>query len=242
MAVYHFGLRVMFAIKKRMPMRVAGRLAINLVMGCMALGGIIAAAQTVGEVTLPEGTRISLQLNDHLSTKQNLEGDPFTANVIAPIYLGDRLIIPKGSTVNGTVSRVLRSGRLKGKAVMNLNFQSIRVPGRGELSIIASLARVDSEGNGGVQSEGTIKGESSTGSDVAKVLTPTLSGAGIGAITNGGKGSAIGAGVGAAVGLATIFSTRGKDIEMRRGSTMDIRLERPLVLPAESDARAVRNR
>jgi hypothetical protein len=211
-------------------------------MGCMALGGIIAAAQTAGEVTLPEGTRISLQLNDHLSTKQNLEGDPFTANVIAPVYLGDRLIIPKGSIVTGTVSRVLKSGRLKGKAVMNLNFQTVRVPGRGDLPIVASLVRVDSEGTGGVQSEGTIKAPSSTGSDAAKVMTPTLSGAGIGAIAGGGKGSAIGAGVGAAVGLATIFSTRGKDIEMRRGSTLDITLDRPLLVPAETDTRAVRNR
>jgi hypothetical protein len=193
-------------------------------------------------VILPEGTRISLQLNDHLSTKQNLEGDPFTANVIAPVYLGDRLIIPKGSIVSGSISRVLKSGRLKGKAVMNLNFQTIRVPGRGDLPIVASLTRVDSEGTGGVQSEGTIKAPSSTGSDVAKVMTPTLSGAGIGAIAGGGRGSAIGAGVGAAVGLATIFSTRGKDIEMRRGSTLDITLERPLLLPAESDSRAVRNR
>jgi hypothetical protein len=75
MAVYHFGSRVIFAIKKRMPMRVAGRLATNLVMGCMALGGIIAAAQTAAEVTLPEGTKISLQLNDHLSTME-----PFRAS------------------------------------------------------------------------------------------------------------------------------------------------------------------
>lgn len=222
-------------------MKASVRLVINLVIGCVVLGGIVAAAQTAGEATLPEGTRISLQLNDHLSTKQNLEGDPFTANVIAPVFLGDRLIIPKGSVVSGVVSRVLKSGRLKGKAVMNLNFQTIRVPGRGDLPIVASLSRVDSEGNGGVQSEGTIKGPSTTGGDVAKVMAPTLSGAGIGAIAGGGKGSAIGAGVGAAVGLATIFSTRGKDIEMRRGSTLDITLERSLLVPAETDVRAVRN-
>jgi len=223
-------------------MRFTGRLAISLAVGCLVLGGVLAVAQSAGEVTLPEGTRISLQLNDHLSTKQNQEGDPFTANVIAPVYLGDRLIVPKGSIVSGSVSRVLKSGRLKGKAVMNLNFQSIRVPGRGDLNIVAALTRVDSEGTGGVASEGTIKAPSSTGSDAAKVMTPTLSGAGIGAIAGGGKGSAIGAGVGAAVGLATIFSTRGKDIEMRRGSILEITLERPLLLPAESDSRAVRNR
>jgi hypothetical protein len=223
-------------------MRAINNLAVKSVMVCLAFGVSFAAAQSGGEVTLPEGTRISLQLNDHLSTKSNVEGDPFTANVIAPVYQGDRLIIPKGSTITGSISRVLRPGRFKGKAVMNLLFRSIRVPGRGEVPIVASLARVDGEGSGGVASEGTIEGRRSVGSDVGKVVTPGLSGAGIGALSGGGKGAAIGAGVGAAVGLATVFSTRGKDIEMRRGSTMDIALDRPLILPTDIDTRGARNR
>jgi hypothetical protein len=201
-----------------------------------------ASAQSGGEILLPEGTRIVLQLNDHLSTRLNAEGDPFTANVIAPVYQGDRLVIPKGSTVSGSISRVVRPGRVKGKAVMNLLFQSIRIPGRGELQIVASLARVDQEGNSGVRSEGTVTGEGSTGSDVAKVLKPGLAGAGIGGLAGGGRGAAIGGGVGAVVGLATVFSTRGKDLEMRRGSTMDIALDRALSMPSEAETRGARNR
>ena len=45
-------------------------------------------------------------------------------------------------------------------------------------------------------------------------------------LVNTGKGAAIGAGVGAAIGLATVFSTRGKDLQVRRGATMDIALDR----------------
>ncbi len=198
--------------------------------------------QAGAEVNLPEGTRISLQLNDHLSTKLNSEGDKFTANVIVPIYQGDRLVIPKGSTVSGSISRILRPGRIKGKAVMNLLFQSIRIPGRGELPIVASLARVDPDGNSGVQAEGTVKGEGSAGSDVARILKPGLAGAGIGGLAGGGRGAAIGSGVGAVVGLATIFSTRGKDLEMRRGSTMDIVLDRALTIPGEIDVHGARIR
>ncbi len=225
-----------------MAMKAAGILVIALVLACAVTGAPFAAAQTGGEIVLPEKTRISLQLNDHLSTKTNVEGDRFTANVIDPVYSGDRLVIPKGSVVSGTISRVLRSGRFKGKAMMNLHFLSIRVPGRGEIPIVASLARVDADGSAGVQTEGTVEGEHNLGSDIARILTPGLTGAGIGGLTHGGKGAVIGAGVGAAVGAAIIFSTRGKDIEMRRGSTMDILLDRQLVLPVESDIRATRNR
>jgi hypothetical protein len=203
-------------------------------LGLVATETAIARPQSPGEVTVAEGTRITLQLNEHLSTKLNSEGDPFTAVVSVPVLQGDRIVIPKGSMVSGSISRVVRPGRFKGKAVMNLLFQSIRIPGRGKFEIVASLARVDPEGNAGVKSEGTIQGNGSAGGDVTRILKPSLGGAGIGVLAGGARGSAIGAGVGAIVGLGTVFATRGKDLEVARGSTMDIVLDRPLSLPVES--------
>jgi hypothetical protein len=195
-----------------------------------------------GEVQLPEGTRISLQLNDYLSTKVNNEGDKFTAVVIAPVFQGDRLVIPKGSIVNGSISRIIRPGRFRGKAVMNVLFHSIKTPGHGQVSIVASLVRVDAEGNDGIRAEGGIIGEGSEGKDAARVLAPGLTGAGIGGLAGGGKGAAVGAGVGAAVGLATVFATRGKDLEVRRGATMDISLDRPLVIAQENESLGAKSR
>jgi hypothetical protein len=125
---------------------------------------------------------------------------------------------------------------------MNLLFQSITIPGRGQIPIVATLVRVDPEGNGGIRSEGSLEGESSTGSDVGRVITPGLAGAGIGTVAGGGKGAGIGAAVGAAVGLATVFTSRGKDLEVRRGSTLDISLDRPLTIPSEGEDTAARNR
>ncbi len=203
-------------------------------LNLVALPSIFAVPQASGEVTIPEGTRVTLQMNERLSTKVNCEGDSFTAVVSEPVLVGDRIVIPKGSIVNGSVSRVVRPGRFKGKAVMNLLFQSIRVPGRGQFPIVASLAGVDQEGDGSVKPEGTIRGEGSVGPDVARAAKPILGGAGIGALAGGGRGAAIGAGAGAVVGIVTIFTTRGKDLEIARGSAMEISLDRALVLPAES--------
>ena len=187
------------------------------------------------DVTLPEGTVITLQLNDHLNTKTSREGDAFTAVVMVPVFMNGRISIPKGSSVTGSISRIIRPGRFKGKAVMNLLFQSITIPGRGQVPIVATLVKVDSEGNADIRSEGTIQGEGSEGGDAAKVATPGLLGAGIGALAGGGKGAGIGAGVGAAVGLATVFTSRGKDIDIRKGATLDISLGRPLTLPSEEE-------
>ncbi len=196
-------------------------------------------AQTATEIVLPEGTRISLALNDDLSTKQNHQGDPFTATVTNPVYLRERVIIPKGSTVAGSVCRILRPGRFNGKAQMNLMFSSIRLADSSkELPITASLAPPpDKEGNTKPQGEGTLTADGSKGKDVAKVAAPTISGAGLGGIVGGGKGAAIGAGVGAAVGLASILAGRGKDLELRRGAAIDIQLDVPLTIPASEVVR-----
>ena len=193
-----------------------------------------AEPQAAGEVTIAEGTHITLQLNEHLSTKLNSEGDNFTAVVSEPVLAGDRQVIPKGSIVSGSISRVVRPGRFKGKAIMNLLFQSIKIPGRGQTAIVASLDKVDTEGNSEIKAESTVEGQGSVGGDVGRVVKPGLGGAGIGALAGGGRGAAIGAGVGAAVGLATVFATRGKDLEVARGSTMVIKLDRALTLPAEA--------
>ncbi len=191
-------------------------------------------AQAPSEVTVPEGTRVSLQINEHLSTKFNSEGDNFTAVVSTPVLVGERIAIPKGSIVNGSISRVVRPGRFKGKAVMNLHFQSIRIPGRGQFPIVASLASVDSDGKTGVNTEGTVRGEGTKGRDAGRILVPGLTGAGIGGLAGGGKGAAIGGGIGAAVGIITVFTTKGKDLDIARGSPMEICLDRPLALQTDT--------
>jgi hypothetical protein len=203
-------------------------LSICLVV-CLAAGTAIAGTQAGSETTLPEKTLIQLELNDHLSSKLNHEGDSFTATVTVPLYISEHLAVPKGSLVTGNISRIIRPGRFKGKAVMNLVFQSIRLPGRGDVPILASLERIDlSKGGARVLSENGVEADGSAGRDVVRVATPSLAGAGIGALAGGGTGSAIGAGIGAAVGLGTVFTTRGKDLEILRGSGMEIRLDRPL--------------
>jgi hypothetical protein len=215
---------------------------LGLTLSFALLLSVFALPLAASDPILPEGTRITLQLNDNLSTSRNSEGDSFTAVVTHPVLLGERMAIPKGSVVTGSISRILRPGRFKGKAVMYLLFQSISIPGRGNVPIVATLVRIDPEGNGGVHSEGGVKGEGSTGPDVGRVLTPGIVGAGIGALGGGGKGAAIGGGVGTAIGLATVFTTRGKDLEVQRGSTMDISLDRPLAIPPEGEDAAAKNR
>jgi hypothetical protein len=209
--------------------------SLTICLALLLVNPSLPCACAASDVTLPEGTIIVLQLNDRLSTKTSSEGDSFTAVVMIPVFLNDKIVIPKGSQVAGSISRILRPGRFKGKAVMNLLFQSIAIPGHGQVPILATLVKVDSEGNEDVHSEGSIEGKDSKSGDAVKVITPGLAGAGIGTLAGGGKGAGIGAGVGIAVGLATVFSSRGKDIEIPKGSTLSISLDRPLTLSSDEE-------
>jgi len=185
-------------------------------------------------LVVPQGTLLRLQLNKNLSTKENHEGDPFTAYVIEPVYLKDQIVIPKGSTVSGSISRVTRPGRFKGKAVMRLLFETVEIPGREELPILASLVRIDPDEDANIGEEGRLEGPGSKGRDVGKVVVPGLAGAGVGALAGGAKGAGIGAAAGAGAGMANVFWTRGKDLELHLGSTMDISLDQPLKIPMKS--------
>jgi len=208
-----------------------------LLMALLMPPACIAANQTV-----PEKTRITLQLNNKLSTRVNSEGDAFTAYVIAPGLIGYKVVIPKGSVVTGSISRIIRPGRFKGKAVLNVLFQSIEIPGRGQVPISASLAGMDADGDVGIRYEGTVVGEGSEGNDIGRIVMPGIVGAGVGTLAGGGKGAAVGGGIGAAIGLATVFTTRGKDIEVPRGSTLEITLDKPLTIPPQEDGFTAGNR
>lgn len=195
------------------------------------------------EATIPEGTKITLQLNKNLSTRTNHEGDSFTTVVTAPVNLEGRVIIPKGAVVNCSVSRVVRPGKFQGKAQMSFRFQSIEIPGHKTLEIMATLVNVASQGKIEVHSEGGIEGGGNAARTVGKIAAPAVVGGAIGAIVGGGRGAGYGAGIGGGIGIfQNIIINRDKDLELKLGATLEIELNQALVIPAKEENDAARNR
>jgi hypothetical protein len=68
-----------------------------------------------------------------------------------------------------------------------------------------------------------------TGRDAGTIVSRGAQGAALGAIVDRSvTGAGIGGGAGAAAGLAQVLLTRGRDVELRRGTTIDVVLDRPL--------------
>jgi hypothetical protein len=113
------------------------------------------SANQVMEVTIPDGTEISVVTTEEISSKTAVEGDPLTFKVDEDVKINGRVVIPRGAIVKGEVSASKKSGRM-GKA--------------GALSIrINSTTTVDDEKIKLRASKGK-EGEDKTGTTVALVV------------------------------------------------------------------------
>jgi len=182
-------------------------------------------------VTVPAGTKIPLTLKQGITTKNAHIGDPVYAQTAFPVTQNDQIVIPAGTFVQGTIRRVQRPGHVKGRAELLLSFNSLIYPNGYTVVLPGAVhGTPGSEDNNVKDDEGTIQGGSNKGKDVGKIAAATIPGAGIGAIAGEGKGAAIGAGVGGAIGLATVLLTRGPEIHLSVGDSIEMVLERNLTL------------
>ncbi len=177
-------------------------------------------------VVVPAGTVIPVTLTSRISTKNARDGDGIYGKTVFPITVNNKIVIPEGSFVRGKVTEIRRPGRVKGKGELTLNFQTLVLPSGITVPIYTSLGGVG--GAGERKGEATVQGDSSKGEDAKTVGTTAAQGALIGVIADRGRGAAVGGGVGAAAGTAAVLLTRGKDLVLEPGTTIEIVLDRPV--------------
>lgn len=171
--------------------------------------------------TIGRNTQFVTVLNNDLSTARTRPGDRFTLTVREPAQFA-------GATLEGTVARVERGGRINGRAELALTFERIRLrDGRtaefaGTVEEVRALngedARVDAEGGGEVQER-----NSQTNRTVERTAIGAAVGAIIGAIAQGSKGAVIGAAIGAGAGAGSVYIQGRDDLSLPRGTEVILR-------------------
>ena len=180
---------------------------------------------------IPQGTHVLLRMVNSVSTRTAQAGDTVYMRTASPIALDGRIIVPVGSYVSGTVSDARRSGRVSGRAELGIHIDTLTFPSGQVVKISPHLSSVDSNGSDQkvLTNENQIKQGSSHMQDAARIAILGGTGAGIGGVADRSwTGAGIGAGAGSAVGLATVLMTRGKEVELRQGSTFDVVFDRPI--------------
>jgi hypothetical protein len=190
------------------------------------------ASQNVShqKIIVPAGTRLAVVLENGISTRSAKAGDSLYFHTAFPVTENNRVIIPVGSYLRGSLLETKRPGRIKGRGEFRLRLESLILPNGYTVDLLAAPQSADTGGRETTDSEGKVTGPSGKGKDVGTIATTTVTGAGIGAIAGRGKGAGIGAGIGGLAGLAAVLLTRGPEAELPRGTTLDIVLERDLAL------------
>ncbi len=171
---------------------------------------------------IPSGENMVAVLDNGLSTASARTGDRFTATVRQPSQY-------EGAIIEGHVSDVQRSGRITGRSLMTLNFDTIRLR-EGKSYRFAGI--IDSVRNAQgdtvkIDNEGSIRDDNQTTKTAQRAAIGTAVGAIIGAIAGGGKGAAIGAIVGAGGGAGSVYVQGRDDLELDRGTELVIRATGP---------------
>lgn len=165
---------------------------------------------------VPAGTKVTVRLNQALSSAVNEAGDQFDATLDAPIVADGRTLAPAGTPVKGVVTHARESGKVKGKAELTLSLDSIEIADNAYSLDVHPL---------------TLKASGNEGKDAATIAGSAALGAVIGAITGGGKGAAVGAGVGGGAGAGYVLLTKGKEIELSRETAVQFTLQEAAELP-----------
>lgn len=81
-----------------------------------------------GPNQLPEGTTLTVSLDQQLSTATTQPGALFSARVVQPVMKNNRIVIPVGSTVTGRVTSVSSGRRITGGASIRLRPDEVVLP------------------------------------------------------------------------------------------------------------------
>ena len=186
------------------------------------------------------GSHIPMALRNSVDTRHSHEGDHIYLATIQPISADGRIVIPRGSYVNGTVTNAKAAGVVKGKGELYIRFDSLVLPNGTTRDFRARLASADAAAQGKVDAkEGKVTGERNTSGEARGAAEGGAIGAGVGGIAGAAAGHpitglGIGAAGGAAAGLAGVLVKHRPDAALPQGTVVDMVLDRDLHFsPAE---------
>ena len=175
------------------------------------------------DFVITDGTRITATLNNDLTTKEARPGDRFTLTVRSPRQY-------EGAVIEGFLVDADRSGRVTGRAELNMDFDSIRIRDGRKHDFAGYIEQVRTADGKDVKidNEGAVKDRGSqTERTVVRSGIGAALGAIIGGIAGGGSGAAIGAAVGAGAGAGSVILQGRDDLTLRQGSEFVLRASSP---------------
>jgi hypothetical protein len=176
---------------------------------------------------IPEGTRFIIKLKDTLDTKKLEVGKHFKAELREDLVTPSGLIVPKGKSVKGHVAAFER-GYTGARLTLATDELETR---KGWVPLIATITGVP--GDPTIKSTGQEGQITRQGPDKKRAAIDAAIGAGVGAAEGGVSGGKEGAAKGARSGMnpGTALLLQGNELKLDKGTQLEVRLDRELVVP-----------
>jgi hypothetical protein len=185
------------------------------------------------------GTQVRLHIVSNIGTAISKSGDPFVAVVSEPVFIGNTLLIPAGTRVNGIVNNVEKARHFsifRGQAYMDVTFRSLEIDSRivpVHMSLIA-IEQPSSDRDGRRRKD--VKIDEGQIIEEKHDFRGDLMGASIG--TGGGalvglifSNVARGFGFGLAGSAAYIVARKGKEVDLPAETGMLVRIDNGVTVP-----------
>ena len=182
-----------------------------------------------------------LRLLQPLSATRNEMGQTFLARILEPLQLGDQVLVPEGSTIQGKIVHWKPPRRLRRAGALRLAFGRVSLPDGGAIDLDASMTGLEALKNSQMtlDKEGTLRASAATkkraaldlglayvvGKTVDDLLEESIKAGASAAAT--GTITTVARYVGLAAGAAFFFAHRGRDVVLPEYTEMEIVVTRP---------------
>ena len=222
---------------KAFPFWVTGTAIILLFCGKIVYPAPAAAQQSQGAALsargnwVQNGTHFLVRLDQEMNSGSDKVNQKIEVKTIEPLQTSSGHVLPAGATIYGHISRI-EPGGLLGGARLWLTFDDIET-GRGALPIVAEVSSVPGEFSvrQGESKEGEIEVYTQQKNAGARGYSRAgaAKGSAAGVAAHNGKAAAMGAATG---GVASFLASSriGQEIDLPKGTKLELVLDRPLYL------------
>jgi hypothetical protein len=171
------------------------------------------------ELVIPSDAVLGLQIERTVSSELARVEDRVDARVTRDVRVDNRVAIPAGAIVQGSVMEVERGGKVKERAKLGIRFHTV---------VLADGTRLN------IKTDSVVReGPSPSKQSAAKIGGAAAGGAILGAILGGGKGAVIGGSIGAAGGTAATMAGDRQPAVLPAGTTVSVRVQQPVTVTVE---------
>jgi hypothetical protein len=172
------------------------------------------APATPPGITVPSETAVTITLSAPISSETAQVGDTWTGVVKNNVVVGEKTVIPSGSTVSGTVTAVTPAVK-GGRALLDLAIGSMTVEGAGYTAHATTEA---------------IEAGSTRARNLGAIAGSAGAGALVGGAIGGKKGALIGGLLGGAGAGAAVAKSKGYQVVLKEGTELTFKTTQPVTV------------